>query len=70
MLESDIRKLKVGQRLHHELFGAGTMTMLKPNPDIGASIRIKFDDHGEKELQTSFSACRLHKIPKAKKAKA
>jgi hypothetical protein len=71
MEETEFKALRKGTRLHHSLFGAGSFEGLgKGFGDSGNSARIKFDDHGIRELCLSFAASKLHRIPKAKKAKA
>lgn len=54
---------KPGDRLQHTIFGKGTVREVNAHR-YGGSIVINFDDHGSKELQLSFAAGKLARIPR------
>ena len=53
----DMRQLRVGERVEHNRFGAGTILNLSGTaPDMKA--HIKFDLHGEKLLLLKYAKIR------------
>jgi len=49
-----MRVPKVGARIVHSMFGAGTVEKTVRG-SIGTGVTIKFDKHGRKELQWCFA---------------
>lgn len=63
MTPEECGELEAGARVTHAIFGPGTVIEMNDREGHifgdGGAIMIRFDDHGTKQLVTSFTAGRL-----------
>ncbi len=62
MTPEEVMDLEAGARIHHRIFGSGTvLESIDQDGHVfgGPAITIRFDDHGVKQLVTHFTAGKL-----------